>query len=69
MAKKCFIRRGTHAEWLQANPVIRMDEMVFVKDTWVLKIGNGVSRFNDLPGVSIEALKIPESGIPIIIGS
>lgn len=41
-------RSDTLANWNNYNPVINEGEIVFIKDTNQIKIGNGNSRFNAL---------------------
>lgn len=43
------ITRKTHAEWNTQNPILAEGEPGFEKDTQRLKIGDGVSHWNDLP--------------------
>ena len=43
------IRRGTAAEWTSRNPVLGDGEPGLEKDTGRQKVGNGVSRWVDLP--------------------
>lgn len=46
-----FRLRGGKAEiWAARNPVLMADEPGFATDTGVLKIGDGVTPWNDLPG-------------------
>lgn len=43
------IRRGTRQQWREANPVLWMNEMAGETDFRGVKIGNGVTPWNDLP--------------------
>lgn len=43
------VKRGTEARWAEVNPVLAIGEPGFVYDTNRLKIGNGVTPWNDLP--------------------
>lgn len=43
------LRRGTAAEWTAANELLLLGEPGFEKDTYRLKIGDGVTLWNDLP--------------------
>lgn len=45
-------KRGTAARWAELNPVLAMGEPGFVYDTHQLKIGDGVTPWNDLPYIS-----------------
>lgn len=46
------LRRGTAAEWQLANELLLLGEPGFEKDTYKLKIGDGVTLWNDLPYVA-----------------
>lgn len=48
MAVQIQLRRGSAAEWSSVNPVIAQGEFVLELDTGRFKLGNGVSRWNDL---------------------
>lgn len=41
-------RRGTAAEWVAANPVLRLGEVGWETDTRLAKLGNGVTAWNAL---------------------
>ncbi len=43
------VRRALSEEWDQINPILRVGEPGFAIDTQILKIGNGVARWKDLP--------------------
>jgi hypothetical protein len=45
------LRGGTEAEWTDANPVIMAREVGVTTDTHRLKVGDGVTEWNDLPYV------------------
>lgn len=42
-------KRGTEARWAEVNPILAQGEPGFVYDKQRLKIGDGVTRWNDLP--------------------
>jgi hypothetical protein len=46
------IRRGNSLNWTQKNPILLAGEPGFELDTNLLKIGNGVSRWSELPYVN-----------------
>lgn len=46
---KCYLRRGTAADWFKYDPVLLLNEIVYTKDTGAIKVGNGVSRWSELP--------------------
>ncbi len=41
-------RRGKLADWERINPILRLGEPSFVVDTGGIKIGDGVTPWNDL---------------------
>lgn len=43
------LKRGTAARWAEVNPILEQGEPGFVYDTNRLKIGDGVTPWNDLP--------------------
>jgi hypothetical protein len=54
------LRRGSHAAWSLKNPVLAVAEPIYVTDTKQWKLGDGVSRYLDLP---FRDLPPDESGI------
>lgn len=42
-------KRGTAAKWVELNPVLEAGQPGFVTDENRLKIGDGTTRWNDLP--------------------
>ena len=48
MAVKIQVRRDTSINWTQTNPLLSQGEIGFELDTNKIKIGTGVSRWNDL---------------------
>lgn len=49
MAAKIKIRRDTGANWTAANPVLADGEQGFNKTNKKMKVGDGVSAWDDLP--------------------
>ena len=43
------LKRGTAARWAEVNPILAQGEPGFVYDENRLKIGDGVTHWNDLP--------------------
>ena len=43
------LKRGTAARWAEVNPILEEGEPGFSIDTNQLKVGNGVTPWNDLP--------------------
>ena len=48
------LRRGMSADWTRVNPILEAGEPAFELDTLKLKIGNGLTPWNDLPYVAGE---------------
>lgn len=44
-----LLKRGTAARWAEVNPILEQGEPGFVYDQNKLKIGDGVTAWNDLP--------------------
>ena len=43
------LKRGTAARWAEVNPVLEQGEPGFVYDSNRLKVGDGITPWNDLP--------------------
>ena len=43
------LKRGTAARWAEVNPILEIGEPGFVYDQNRLKIGDGVTPWNELP--------------------
>ena len=52
------IRKGTAAQWAQANPILANGEPGYITDTGRIKIGNGSTAFANLPFADT---KIPDA--------
>lgn len=48
-------RNGSAAEWAEANPVLLKGEIGLENDTRLLKIGDGLTAWNELPYATAEA--------------
>lgn len=46
------LRRGYAARWAEVNPILEEGEPGWALDTYILKIGDGVRAWNDLPAVN-----------------
>lgn len=72
MATKMQQRRATAAEWAAANPILADGEIGFERDTKVIKVGDGVTRWNSL-GMPNAADAVPKSLVDakgdILVGS
>jgi hypothetical protein len=55
------VRRGTAAEWLASNEVLLLGEPGFEKDTKKLKIGDGITPWNDLQYINDDLLSINDA--------
>lgn len=53
MSTRMLQRRGTAAEAAAANPVLGDGEVGWERDTKVIKIGDGVTAWNDLPSAYV----------------
>jgi hypothetical protein len=52
MSRDCNLiklKRGLSTEWADLNPILKLGEPGYEKDTKKLKIGDGVTLWNDLP--------------------
>ena len=59
-------RRGTAQEWTSINPILAAGEPGFELDAHGLKIGDGVSAWNDLKYSSASALLSPDESSLIV---
>lgn len=48
-----ILRHGNSADWAVKNPILRKGELGAEVDTGLLKMGNGVSPFNDLQYINV----------------
>ena len=53
MAVTIKLRRGLLAKWEEVNPVLAEGEPGWAIDAFVLKVGNGQLRWNDLPAINV----------------
>ena len=53
MAVTIKLRRGYLARWEEVNPILAEGEPGWAIDAFVLKIGNGVLRWNELPAINM----------------
>jgi hypothetical protein len=60
-------RRGTMDEWKKYNPVPAAGEPCFVLDENVLKIGDGVTAFEDLQPINGASIEIASDGKSIVL--
>lgn len=56
------LRRGTAAEWTASNELLSLGEPGFEKDTRKLKIGDGITLWNDLPYITPDFINIVSNG-------
>jgi hypothetical protein len=49
---KFQLRRSTSSNWTSTNPILQSGEPGFEIDTYKLKIGDGITRWNLLPYIS-----------------
>lgn len=57
MATRMLQRRGTEAEWEAQNPILAAGELGITTDTKVVKVGDGITAWNNL-----ETPNMPRSG-------
>ena len=57
------LRRGTAQRWIEVNPILDQGEPGFEYDTNKLKIGDGISAWNDLPYIAVGEISLPPSEI------
>ena len=64
MAVPLQLRGDTHANWIAANPILAIRELIIVQSTdpsaqpqW--KVGDGVHHYNDLPMCGVNSSTIP----------
>lgn len=49
MAVTIQLKRGSSLAWQRLNPTLAIGEPGFEKDTYRLKIGDGITPWNELP--------------------
>lgn len=52
MAVTIKLRRGVLADWERVNPILAEGEPGWAIDAFILKVGNGKLRWNDLPAIN-----------------
>ena len=50
------LKRGSSSEWNSVNPILKLGEPGYEKDTNKLKIGDGTTRWNSLPYINDDLL-------------
>lgn len=50
MAVRIQLRRGTTAQWANVDPILSPGEQGLDIEQNIIKVGNGISRWSDLPG-------------------
>jgi hypothetical protein len=60
-------RRGSAAEWAASNPILGDGELGLEKDTHIVKLGDGVTAWNDLPSWFILRTLVDAKG-DILVG-
>lgn len=61
------LHRGLAATWARNNPILAYGEPGFEKDTYKLKIGDGISPWNDLPYFADNSYEITPDEKSVII--
>lgn len=62
-------RRDTAANWTAANPTLSAGEMGFETDTFVIKIGDGLTAWNTLGAISYTAAEVDAALAAITLDS
>lgn len=57
MTNRIQFRRGVAADWALANPVLGLGEAGVETDTTLLKIGNGVNTWAQLPYIELDSTR------------
>ena len=57
MDSKFLLKRGSAERWEELNPVLEKGEPGFVLDEGRLKVGDGITAFNDLPYIGENDVK------------
>lgn len=55
LIKRIQLRRSTAEKWAEKNPILASGEPAFAVDTNDLRIGDGVTHYNDLPSIGLTA--------------
>lgn len=55
MANRIQIRRDTSARWTEINPLLMEGKMGWETDTRKAKMGDGITKWNDLPYISVSS--------------
>lgn len=61
------VRRGTTAEWTEENPILLEGELSYEIDTYLMKVGDGSTRWVDLPYMGVETGPKGDTGEAITI--
>ena len=54
MAVTIKLRRGYLEKWEEVNPILAEGEPGWAIDAFILKVGNGVNRWSELPAINPE---------------
>lgn len=52
MAVTIKLRRGYLSRWQEVNPVLAEGEPGWAIDAYILKVGDGIKRWNELPAIN-----------------
>ena len=63
------LRRGLSEVWTKNNPILAYGEPGFEKDTYKLKIGDGVTAWNDLGYLAGGSYSVSADGKSVIIAN
>ena len=60
MAVTIKLRRGYLAKWEEVNPILAEGEPGWAIDEYVLKIGDGKSRWTELPAINVPDIDVAD---------
>lgn len=61
------LKRGTAARWNEVNPILAQGEPGFAYDINVLKIGNGIDTWSNLPAINSQSYTISPDGDSVAV--
>ena len=68
MTTKMQSRRGTSAEWAAVNPILPDGEIGYDEDTRIIKVGDGVTTWSNLPNPAVQKSELQARG-DLLVGT
>ena len=65
---RLIVKNDSSENWSERNPVLLAGEPGYSSDKKILKFGDGVTNWNELPSISVENLTIPIATEEIVGG-